>query len=220
MGKIENSSGSVSIIGGSDGPTSVFIVGSKKKTVKQRIKKYLFNQRKKWYADRIKPEAHTMVEVVEYVKNTYGFVEMPKEDKRYQQEYQGLRASFIMQHAPELLGEYAANPVLFSRDEEGVREFQKQVEIRQQKAMGISEEAFPVDFHVLSKVDEKAETYLYLESRFGYIGGSFKGHGKGSNRQFRKMYRDIHRYFGVTQEDIVNETQRYMELLTTLSMKG
>lgn len=39
MGKIEKSAGGVSIIGGSDGPTSVFILGiNKKKTLKQRIR--------------------------------------------------------------------------------------------------------------------------------------------------------------------------------------
>lgn len=219
MGKTEKSAGSVSIIGGSDGPTSVFLLGGGKKTLKQRVHKTVFNLRKKWHALWIKPCGHTMEEVVAYIKENYGFVELTADSREYQSEYRGMRASFIMQYAPELLGEYAEHPQLTGRDEESVREFQRQIELRQQRAMEVSENEFTIDLHVLHKKEKKSEMHLSLESRFGYIGGGFSGQGKHGQRRFRKIYRDIHRYYGVTETDIAEETQRYKELLTTLAMK-
>ena len=219
MGKIGKSAGSVSIIGGSDGPTSVFLVGGGKKTLKQKFKKHLFELRKKWYARRIKPEAHTMAEVVAYAKERYGFTELPGDAKEYLEQYKDMRTSLIIQHAPKLLGEYVAHPVLASHDEEGVREFQRQMEVRQKKAMEISEEEFPIEFYVLKKLEGKREMHLYLEGRFGYIGGGFSGPGRSEHGKFRKLYKDIYRYYGVTKEDIINKTGRYKELLTTLAAK-
>ena len=62
--------------------------------------------------------------------------------------------------------------------------------------------------------------HLYLEGRFGYISGGFSGLSKSDHSRFREMYKDIYRYYGVTKEDIVNQMQRYKELLTSLAMKG
>ena len=57
MGKSVKSSGAVSVIRGTDGPTSIFIggkVGGKgKKTVKQRVHKFLYKIRKAWIYRRI-----------------------------------------------------------------------------------------------------------------------------------------------------------------------
>lgn len=218
MGKREKTSGSVSIIGGSDGPTSIFLAGSRKRTLKQRMHSRLFALRKKWISLWIKPDTHTMDEVIRYVKEKYGFAEIARDTEEYRSEYLGMKASFIMQYEPELLGEYADLPQLSSRDEEGVREFQKQFEIRQQKACEISEEKFPLDFHILKKSDNGNDMHLYIESRFGYIGGGFSGPAKSKSR-FEKIYKDIYRYYGVTEEDIAGETKRYKELLTTLAMR-
>lgn len=218
MGKKEKTSGSVSMIGGSDGPTSVFLVGNKKKTIKQKVQKRLFELRKKWISLWVKPNAHTMDEVIDYIKEKYGFVESAKDTEEYLSQHSSMKASFIMQYEPELLGEYANPPELNRRDEEGIREFQRQFEIRQQRAGEISEEKFPLDFHILKKMENENDMHLYIESRFGYIGGGFSGPSDSKSR-FGKIYKDIYRYYGVTEEDIVNETKRYKELLTTLAMR-
>ncbi|MBQ8821777.1 MAG: hypothetical protein IJZ82_03985 [Lachnospiraceae bacterium] len=217
MGKIEKSSGSISVIGGSDGPTSVFIAGRSKKTFKQRLQKQFFQLRKKWCALWIKPGAHTMEAVVAYAKNTYGFEELSKDDKEYIEQYEELRTSFIMMHRPKLLREYAAAPKLKSHDEAGIMEFQKQLELRRQKAKEISEDTFSIDFHVLKKKDKKGTMNLYLEGRFGSISGGWSSRGKRSGREFKRIYKDIYRYFGVTEEDIARKTERYQDLVRTLA---
>jgi hypothetical protein len=47
------------------------------------------------------------------------------------------------------------------------------------------------------------------------LGGSFSG-DKKSMRQLKKLFKNIYLYYGVTDEDIRDETERYKSLLTTL----
>lgn len=219
MGKIEKTAGSVSVIGGSDGPTSVFLVGKNKKTIKQRIQKRIFEMRKKLHSKRIKPGTHTMDEVICYTKEKYGFEEIAKDTREYLEQHDSLRTSFMMQYAPELLGEYANPPKLQKRDDEALKEFMKQFEIREQKAKEIPDDKFTIDFHILKKTEKESKMHLDLEARFGHIGGGFSGSDRRGTRQYSKIYKDVRRYYGVTEEDIVNKTKRYQELLTTLAMK-
>lgn len=219
MGKIEKSSGCISVIGGSDGPTSVFLAGKKKKSLKQRVHKRIFEMRKKRYARGIKPGTHTMDEVMNYLTEQYGMTQMSKDSKTYQMQYDNLKMSFIMQHAPELLGEYAKPPTLKSRDEAGIREFQKQLEIREQKAKEIPDDVFPLDYHIFIREDGEVRMEFDVEARFGHIGGGYSGPGKRGKRKFSSMYKDIFRYYGVSEEDIAQKTRRYTHLLTALAMR-
>ena len=47
-------------------------------------------------------------QVIEYIVNRYGFAEVDKDAEEFPEEYQQMRASFIIQYAPELLGESTA----------------------------------------------------------------------------------------------------------------
>ena len=217
MSKKEKSTGTISIIGGSDGPTSIFLVGTTKKTLKQKMQKQFFNLRKKWCALWIRPGAHCMEDVVAYAKEHYGFAELSKEDEEYLRQYEELRCSFILMQRPELLGEYATAPGLPGADEAGLKEFHRQLELRREKAKEITEEEFSIDFHVLQKRTDRGRMELILEGRFGSISGSWSSRGKGHSRQFKKIYRDIYRYYGVTEADIADKTERYQELVRILA---
>lgn len=73
------------IIGGSDGPTSVFVIGrNHKPSMKQRMQRAMFRFRKKWHALWIKPNPHTMGETANYIREKYDFVELPRDSKKYQ----------------------------------------------------------------------------------------------------------------------------------------
>lgn len=75
----EKSSEAVSIIGGADGPTSVFMAGkSGKKPLKARVKSFFYKCRRKRVEKRIVPSAHTLQEVVDYAKEKYQAVEMTR----------------------------------------------------------------------------------------------------------------------------------------------
>lgn len=96
---------STTIIGGSDGPTSVFILGGHQKlNIKQRVQKKIFQLRKKWYALWIKPGVHTMDEVAHYIKEKYHFTELSVDSEKYRFQYDELRTSFMIQYQLELLG--------------------------------------------------------------------------------------------------------------------
>ena len=66
----------------------------------------------------IKANSHSLDEVIEYIVNVYGFVVVEGEEVRT--EYEEMRASFIMQYASELLGEYATMPQLKSESKEDI----------------------------------------------------------------------------------------------------
>lgn len=74
---IEKSSEAMSIIGGADGPTSVFIAGkSGKKPLKARVKGFFYKHKRKRVEKWIVPGAHTLEEVVVYAKEKYRAAEM------------------------------------------------------------------------------------------------------------------------------------------------
>ena len=87
------------IIGGSDGPTSIFLVGNKggKLSLRQKFERECYEVRKKRVRKSIKADAHTMDEVSEYIVNELGYIEVDKSEFRYKEEYREMRASFLMQ---------------------------------------------------------------------------------------------------------------------------
>ena len=54
-----------------------------------------------------------------------------------------------------------------------------------------------------------------VETVWQVIDGSFSG-DKKTMKQLRKLFKKIYLYYGVTAEDIKNETERYKSLLGAL----
>ena len=207
------------IIGGSDGPTSVFIADAKhkhKQKLKHKLQRKCFELRKKWYALWIKPNPHTIEETAAYIRNKYGFIELSKGSSKYIRLYSELRSSFIMQYEPQLLGEYAVLPELKSQSADDVKEFLEQMQLRQEKASEISEDLFSLDYYYFEKEEKGTHMEIQLESRYEYIGGGSSGKNIS---KFDKMYKDVYRYYGVSEDDIKNHTKRYEDLLRTLSIR-
>ena len=215
MGKIEKSAASIGIIGGADGPTAVFTAG-RKIPLKQRIRRAWFDFKRRQVAKRIKPEPHTMEEVMQYLQSRYGFTEMDKDSEEYIRKCQEMRCSSILLYAPELLGEYATPPEFTSHDEEGIRKFQSELEKRQQHAAEIPKETFDIEYFVFEQKNKDGKMQICFEKRFGYIGANASG-TKKYMKSFSKIYRDVYRYYGVTQEDIDSGSRRYKELINTLA---
>lgn len=57
---------------------------------------------------------------------------------------------------------------------------------------------------------------LQLEARFGYIGGGASGK---FIPKFRKIEKDVYKYYSVSEDDITNNTERYQDSLRTLAMR-
>lgn len=128
---LKKSERTVSVIEGADGPTSVFIAKKNAKLTSRQKMERIKNKIKRFCVEKtIKYESHSIDEVMEYIVNKYGFIEVDKNSYEAAEENKQMRASFIIQYAPELLGEYAACPQLKSKSPEDVENYIRQNEER------------------------------------------------------------------------------------------
>lgn len=204
-----------------DKPTSFFLVGKNnlKQTHKQKIQKFLYDVRKKRIANSLKENPHSMEQVADYIVTELGFSEVDKTKTEYKTEYFQMRASFILQYKPELLGDLAEAPKLENHEEETIELFMEQIEQRQKAAEDIPTDIFDIDLHIYEKGDGNNQSRITVEKNYGYIGGSASGSKNGFMREFDKTFRKVYQYYGVTQKDIDNNTKRYIELVKTLARR-
>lgn len=180
----------VSIIGGADGPTSIFIAGrSGKRPFKVRVKNWIYRQRRKSIARRIRPNPHSLKQVAAFMKKEYGAAEMSRERRQYQEEKAGMR--------------------------EGLMMF-RQIEQRSEAVSRIPEEQFPMDFHIYEIYMEGGRMEIKIDYRWDVLGISYSGNRKAMKR-LKAISRRIHLYYGVTKEDMKEESKRYSSLLTALA---
>lgn len=218
---MKKSASAVSVIGGADGPTSVFLLKRDQKlTLRQKMQRIKYNIKRTYVEKTLKSGGHTLDEVMAYLVKVHGFVELDKDSDEMREEYSRMRASFLIQHAPKLLGEYAILPQLKSESQEDLWDYVRQSEERIQKAMEISSAEFDIDFHKfqISFEDINGNIHFLIEKRFGYIGGGASGNKKIVKR-FQQLDKDIHRYYGVTEEDIKTKSKRYEDVVRALCRK-
>lgn len=159
---MKKSSSAVSVIGGADGPTSIFFKKNAKLTLKQKIQRAK-NKIKRFYVDKtLSCESHSLDEVIEYIVNRYRFAVVDKDAEEFPEEYQQMRASFIIQYAPELLGESTACPKLKSESPKDVEAYIRQSEERMQRAMEIPSTEFDIDFHKFKKAFDDINDTMYI----------------------------------------------------------
>lgn len=211
---------SVSIIGGADGPTSVFIAGKTGKTrkipLKERIRRGIYQRKRRKIEKTITANPHTLEEVIQYLQDNYSAVEVSKGSHTYLEQRKCLKESLIMQHKPELLGELAELKRPTDYDEKSLREFFEQVKLRSKKAESIPDEFLPMDFHVYKvQVSGVGEMEFGIDTIWNIFGSSYSGSKKGM-KQLHRISKDVHLYYGVTEEDIRNKSERYLVLVTTL----
>ena len=214
MGK---GAGSVSIIGGADGPTSIFIVGKGGKVkLTTRIQNYFRIIKRNRIKKQITANPHTLEEVVEWLKREHGAVEVSQQSHNYLEQKQSLKASLIMRHRPDLLGELINLEPPEGEDVEALKAFCEKIQERRNRAAEIADDIFPIDFHIYEiKWSENDRMQIGVETVWQVLDGSFSG-DKKTMKQLRKLYKKIYLYYGVTAEDIKNETERYKSLLGVL----
>lgn len=238
--KRRTSAKAVSIIGGADGPTSIFVAGRnkhKKRRLKERIKAYLYQKKREKIEAKITASPHTLSEVCRYIKKVYQAEELQPDERMYQEEYHSLRESLMLQYQPELLKEMGKIQKPKSLDEERLKAFWAQLEERSELVRAIPEEVFPLDFHIYQITlpakahPDKKRRLLHrggavavyrgnlrvtIEKKYGLLACSYSG-DKQSMKVLAKISRRIYLYYGVAQEDIIQKTERYQHLITALS---
>ena len=214
MGK---GAGSVSIIGGADGPTSIFVAGKGGKVkLTTRIRNYFRKAKRNRLKKRITANPHTLEEVVGLLKREYGVVEVSQQSHNYLEQRRTLKASLIMRHRPDLLGELMDLQTPGEEDTEAFKAFWEQIQERERKAEEIADDIFPMDFHIYEiACPRNGMMQIGVETVWQVLGGSCSG-DKKTMKQLRKLFKKIYLYYGVTAEDIKNGTERYNSLLTML----
>ena len=121
-----------------------------------------------------------------------------------------------MRQRPELLGELMDVEAPEGEDVGTIKAFLEQIQERNNKAAEIAEDIFPLDFHIYEiKCPGDCMMQIGVETVWQVIDGSFSGDKKNMKR-LKKLFKKIYLYYGVTDEDIKNETERYKSLLTIL----
>lgn len=171
---------SVTIIGGADGNTSIFIAGKMdRQPLKIKIWNAIYQYKRRQAAKKIVVGTHTLEETVKYARKTYGMTELSTDTSKYQDLKRNLKESLMW---------------------------------RQKKDQEIS-----MDFHVyeLKTVDGCLE--MEIDYNWKKFAISYSGRKKEA-KQFRKISQELYRYYGVSEQDIKEMSERYHTLLAALSV--
>lgn len=213
----------VSVIGGNDGPTSIFLAGKSGgqnlfSRIKNSCRKKRYRRKRAAVIKRLKAEPHTLDEVIDYMIRKYAAVEPDQNSRQVKENYQNMKGALIERYAPHLLGTPLSElrPKDFS-DEKAMEEYLKLCEEYQKKAADISEELFPLDYHFyIINIENIGEVHVEIEKNHQFLGAGFSGQ-PGKKKDLDKILKDIYLYYGVTKEDIANNTDRMKVLATVLS---
>lgn len=146
----------------------------------------------------------------------YNAVEISKTQNKYITERNNLRESLIIRHKPDLLGELKEIFKPDTYNEETIKELHRQIQHRSEIILNIPEHEMPMDFHIYEiKIDDGCME-IEVDYTWNIFGMSYGGSKKAMKR-FRKIAQDLYIYYGVTEEDIKNKSERYSSLLATLS---
>ena len=208
---------SISIIGGADGPTSIFLAGrSGKRPLKIRIRNRIFQLRRNRIARRIRPNAPTLREVAVFMKKHYGAVELSRESREYKEQKECLKGSLMIEHRPELLGGLSAIPRPRVYEEASIRKLYDRLQRQRERIAQIPDEQFPMDFHVYRIRLGGGRMEIEIDYQWETFGISYSGNKK-EMRKLRRISRRLYIYYGVSEEDIRNCSKRYSSLLTVLA---
>ena len=205
------------IIGGEDGPTSVFIAGKDdgfKIPLRARIRKKQYQIRRKRVEKKIKSGAHTIKETILYAKEKYGLLPVEPTQLKYQNEKKSVKEAVIYKYKPELLGEFQHISAPDISDEKSIQEFYQLLEERERIIETISEEEISMDFKMYELVQGNSHLEMVLDSKWNILYVNYGG-DREQMRKLKKIAQDIYLYYGVTEEDIKNKTERYAALVGT-----
>ena len=207
----------VSIIGGADGPTSIFIAGrAQKRPLKVRIRSILYRFKRKIAEKKVVAGEHTLDELVQYAKNSYNLIETNSSERKYIEQQNNLKESLILQHKPEILGEMKDIPKPNIYNEKSIREYLCKIEARREMIAEMPDNVIPMNFHLYEiRIGDDS-----LEMNIDYIWNIFAISYSGNKKvmkQFQKISKDLYIFYGVSEDDIKKKTERYLSLVTALS---
>ena len=210
----------IGIIGGSDGPTSIFMAGKRRFSLRLMRRRRLIARIRR----RVKPEPHTVEELIAYIEKKYGARRLAEDSISFKEQYRCARAALVMQERPELLKlpvpEFPSverkNP-----DRKALEDYFARVEARQKEAEAIPDSEVPMDFAIYRIVlKEKGKAGGSLEVTTEKLrqtaGVSFSYRNKKQGERAKAISRDIYRYFGFSAQDAQEGSVRFLSFVTAL----
>ena len=159
MKHADQQAASIGIIGGADGPTSIFLGGQKGKIpFRVRLRNRLCQYKRRKAEKKITADSHTLEELITYAKTTYNAVEADSKPGQIP----------------------AASRIL---------------------------EIKTGDYFLEIEIDDARNTF----------GVSYSG-SKKVWKQFKAIAKDLYVFYGVSEDDIREKTERYFALLGILSV--
>ena len=218
---IEKSKSGVSIIGGADGPTSIFIAGrTQKRPLKVKMQNAICKHKRKRAEKKIVAGAHTLNELVQYAMNKYDLIEINVAERKYIVQRINLKESLILQHKPEFLGEMKDIPKPDISNEESVRQYLDKIKARSEMITEMiaemPDDIIPMNFHLYEIRIGDDVLEMEIDYIWNIFGISYSGNRKAM-KQFEKISRDLYLYYGVSEDDIKKRTERYSSLVAALS---
>lgn len=218
-GKNHNAS-AVSIIGGADGPTSIWLAGKKEDGNSERRKKEREKKLEKFKAE-LKAEPHTLDEVEQYLMETCQAERLSDEDIHVVRGREAMRQSLILTHRPDLLSVPEPGPLDEKASKEEQMAYVKQIQKRFEEAEKVPEEQFPIDFRVyrIHPEGEKDRNYfldIQIERKYEMLQVSLQYRDNAQEAKMQKIVQDIYRYYGVSEEDKEKGTERFLILASVL----
>ena len=121
-----------------------------------------------------------------------------------------------MCHRLDLLGELMDLEMPEGEDMESLKAFWEQIQERERRAEEIADDIFPIDFHIYEiRWAENDRMRIGVETVWQVLDVSFSG-DKKTMKWLNKQCKGVYLYYGVTAEDIKNETERFKSLLGAL----
>lgn len=218
------------IIGHSDGPTSVWIGGREKpkdlkgylRYLKQRRMNEKYKKKRTGIEKKLSAAPHTMDEVEAYIKEKYHAEEINAESddtlrSRFSERREECKAAMIQRFKPELIGRSLEITPPDINDEESIKRVLDEADEIQRLAIAVPDEEFPLDYHLYYfMVPGKGEYYLEMEKNHSYLSGSYSSK-KGKMKAMGKVDKDIFLFYGVSRQDIEEKSERYSMLVTVLA---
>ena len=214
----EKSKSSVAIIGGADGPTSIFIAGrTGKKSLKNRVQNYIYKCKCKRAEKKISAGSHTFEEVVAYAIDKYDLMEVNTSQGKYTELKKNIKEYMVIRHKPELLGDLKDISKPDFQNEDSIRKFYEQIEARSEMIAQIPDSEMPMDFHIYQLKKDEGSLEMKIDYIWNFFSVSYSGNKK-SMKQFKKIGQDLYLYYGVDEADIKTKSERYSSLLAALSV--
>ena len=162
-------------------------------------------------------EAQSRQNLIKSLKNN-NLMPISIEQIKYHNEKKSVKEAVIYKYKPELLGEFQHISAPDISDEKSMQEFYQLLEERERIIETISDEEISMDFKMYEFVQGNSHLEMVLDSKWNILYVNYGG-DREQMRKLKKIAQDIYLYYGVTEEDIKNKTERYAALVGTFLEK-